>query len=424
MKALAVACGLLAALMANPCGATPADVALATRGAYLARIGGCAGCHTAPNGGAPFAGGRGVPSPLGDIISSNITPDTAHGIGNYSFDDFRRAMREGTAAGGKHLYPAMPYTAYAKMEEADLRALYQYLREDVAPVASDPPPTRLPFPFNQRWLMRFWKMVFLPEGIYQPKPGHDAEWNRGAYLTQAVSHCGACHTPRGVAFEERGYDESSRHFLAGEVNDHWFGLNLTAERGAGLGRVAPETIAALLKTGQADGMAVLGSMGEEVEQSLQYMTDADVKAIAVYLKSLPAARGGSAFVPNGHDKPTLRDGDHTGDLESVGAAVYRGFCAACHQAGGEGVAGAFPRLKGNPSVLSSDPSSLIRIVVEGGRPPRTAAHPAPPAMPGFAGTLTDVQQAQVLSYVRSAWGNSAEPVTTNDVSKLRKAIKK
>jgi mono/diheme cytochrome c family protein len=161
-----------------------------------------------------------------------------------------------------------------------------------------------------------------------------------------------------------------------------------------------------------------------VEQALQYMRDDDVKAIAVYLKTLPAARGGSAFVPGAKARPTLMDGDHTSDLESVGAAAYRGFCASCHQAGGEGVPGVFPRLKGNPSVLSPEPSSLIRLVIEGGRPPRTAGHPAPPAMPGFAGTLTDVQQAQVLSYIRSSWGNSAEPVSTSDVSKIRSAIKK
>ena len=420
---------LIAALVIGPsitgaADAPPADATVLAQGAYLSRIAGCAGCHTAPNRGAPFAGGRNVPSPLGMIVSTNITPDPAHGIGRYSYDDFRRAVREGTAAGGKHLYPAMPYTAYAKMQDADLEALWRYLQQAVAPVATDPPPTKLPFPFNQRWVLRFWKMAFAPNGVYQPKPERDATWNRGAYLTQAIGHCGACHTPRGVAFEERGYDESSRLFLTGEVNDHWFGNNLTGERAGGLGRVAPETISGLLKTGQADGLAVAGSMVEEVEQALQHLNEDDVRAIAVYLKSLPAASGSAGDVEGGPATPTPADGNYTADLESVGAATYRGFCASCHQANGHGVAGVFPRLKGNPSVLSRDPSSLIRLVVQGGHAPKTASQAEPPAMPAFAGTLTDVQQAQVLSYIRSAWGNSAEPVTTSEVSKLRKSINK
>lgn len=394
------------------------------QGAYLAKIGGCAACHTAPDGGAPFAGGRGVPSPLGKIYSTNITSDPAHGIGSYSFGEFERAMREGITAGGRRLYPAMPYTAYAKVSDEDMRALYRYLQKGVPPAATDPTPTKLAFPFNQRWMLRWWNLAFAPRGVYEVKPEHDQRWNRGAYLTQGIGHCGACHTPRGPAFQERGYDEKSQHFLSGEVNDHWFGANLTNEPGAGLGRVSSGQIASLLRSGQADGLAVHGSMTEEVELVLQYLSADDASAIAAYLKTLPGQRGATAFLPDAGAAWSLADGNHTGDLESVGSAAYRGFCAGCHQSDGQGILGIFPRLAGNPSVLAQDASGLVRLVAEGGRVPKTMHNTSSASMPAFSETLTDVQQAQVLSYVRSAWGNSAPPVTTAQVSEIRRAIAK
>jgi mono/diheme cytochrome c family protein len=394
------------------------------RGEYLAKIGGCASCHTKQKDGIAFAGGRPVPSPLGAIISTNITPDPAHGIGRYSVEDFVRVMREGTAPGSKHLYPAMPYTSYAKMDDADLQALYTYLRHGVAPSDHVPPPTRLPFPFDQRWALRFWKMAFLPRGVYAPKAAQDAVWNRGAYLVQSAGHCGACHTPRGVGFQERGYDESARRFLTGMVNDHWFASNLTGDPGAGLGRIEAATIAAFLKTGHGDGLVAFGTMGEEVEQSLQYLTAADAHAIAHYLKALPARRGEGSYRPASDVPRGLQQGNRTGDVESTGAAVYRSFCSQCHQVDGRGVSNVFPRLAGNPSVLSDDASSLIRLVLEGGHSPTTLHGPVSQSMPGYAQTLTDVHIAQVLTHVRQAWGNDAKPVTTSDVAKLHGQLQK
>jgi mono/diheme cytochrome c family protein len=391
------------------------------RGEYLARIGGCASCHTMQRDGIPFAGGRMVSSPMGPIVSSNITPDPVHGIGRYSFEDFRRVMREGTAPGPKHLYPAMPYTAYAKATDEDLRALFDYLMRGVAPSDYAPPPTRLPFPFNQRWALRGWKAAFLPQGTYAAKPGHDAEWNRGAYLVQSFGHCGSCHTPRGVAYQERGYDESAQRFLTGMVNDNWFAPNLTGTQGAGLGRTDAAALARFLRAGHADGRAAFGSMAEEVEQSIQYITEADAKAVAGYLKTLPPQRNEGAYAPV--IAKGVQRGDRTGDVESVGARVYTSFCAQCHQPDGRGVGEMFPRLAGNSALLSDDATSLIRLVVQGGRGPRTATGPAPPSMPGFDGTLTDVQMAQVLTYVRQTWGNSARPVTTSDVTKLKAQLK-
>ncbi|SFP38006.1 cytochrome c [Variovorax sp. 770b2] len=403
-------------------GAAPVTGSLA-RGEYLARVGGCANCHTMPRDGIPFAGGRPMSTPLGPIISTNITPDPVHGIGRYSFDDFRRVMHEGTAPGPKHLYPAMPYTAYTKATDEDLRALFDYLRHGVAPSDYAPPPTRLPFPFDQRWALRFWKAAFLPSGRYVDKPGKDAEWNRGAYLVQSFGHCGSCHTPRGVAYQERGHDESARHFLTGMVNDNWHATNLTGTQGAGLGRSDAASVAHFLRTGHADGNIAFGAMAEEVEQSIQYLTEADVRAVAKYLKSLPARRNEGAYSPDRPDAPGPRQGDRTGNVESVGARVYKSFCAQCHQPDGKGVAGTFPRLAGNASVLGDDATSLIRLAVQGGRGPRTATGPAPQMMPAFDDTLTDVQIAQVLTYVRQSWGNTARPVTTNDVTKLKSKLK-
>jgi mono/diheme cytochrome c family protein len=415
------ACWLAIPAAAQPA-AAPATGSLA-RGEYLARIGGCASCHTMPRDGIPFAGGRPMSTPLGPIVSTNITPDPVHGIGRYSFDDFRRVMREGAAPGPKHLYPAMPYTAYTKASDEDLQALFDYLMHGVPPSDYAPPPTRLPFPFNQRWALRFWKAAFLPPERYVDKPGRDAEWNRGAYLVQSFGHCGSCHTPRGVAYQERGHDESARRFLTGMVNDNWYASNLTGDPGAGLGRTDLEDIARFLRTGHAEGRAAFGSMAEEVEKSLQYLSDADARAMASYLKSLPAQRNEGGYVANSATSRTLAQGNRTLGVQSTGASVYRTFCAQCHQADGKGVAGVFPRLAGNPAVLSEDATSIIRLVIRGGTGPATRTGPAPQTMPGFVSTLTDVQMAQALTHIRQAWGNDAKPVTTSDVTKLRAALK-
>jgi len=409
----------LAVATANADAPAPQQLA---RGEYLAKIGGCASCHTEPKHGAPFAGGRAVPTPFGAIYSTNITPDPAHGIGRYSFEDFEKALREGTALGGRHLYPAMPYVAYAKASEADLRDLYSYLLHGVAPVAQESPHNYLSFPFNQRWALKFWKLMFLPRGEYVARRDKAAEWNRGAYLVQSFGHCGACHTPRGLGFQERGYDEHSKHYLTGQVNDLWFASDLTGDPGSGLGRVSAEGIASFLATGHGDGMVAFGTMAEEVEQTLQYLSEDDLRAVAGYLKSLPVRKGAGSYQAQAETDPPPARGNYTGDVESVGAAVYRGFCVQCHQPDGRGVPKVFPRLAGNPSVLAEDPSAVIRLVIEGGRSPATAKGPPPQAMPGFVGTLTDVQMAQVLSYTRQSWGNDARPVSTHDVSKIRRQL--
>lgn len=314
---------------------TNTTTAQIARGAYLAKAADCAGCHTAPPrvthpGAAPtatpaFAGGLGMVSPFGTIYSSNITPDPRSGIGRYSYDDFARAVREGVAPGGKRLYPAMPYPSFAKIDDADMHSLYAYFMHGVQPVAAPAPATRLPFPFNQRWALAVWNWAFAPSGPFKPEPTRDAQWNRGAYLAQSLGHCGACHTPRGAAYEERGYSEADPLFLTGGTNDHWFAPNLTGDPGSGLGRHSAADIAAFLKHGHGGGLIAFGSMVQVVEDSTQYLRDADLAALAAYLKSLPPR------APSGHFNERSRAARQsvqalkTGDVERPGAGLY----AAC-----------------------------------------------------------------------------------------------
>ncbi|MFL9959308.1 cytochrome c [Paraburkholderia nemoris] len=406
--------------------AASTDPALISRGEYLAKLGDCAGCHTVPKQGAPFAGGLAMGSPFGTIYSTNITPDPQTGIGHYSYADFEHALRDGVAPGGKRLYPAMPYASFAKISDADLRALYAYFMHGVQPVSHRPPETKLPFPFSQRWGLFFWDFAFVRHARFTPDDKHDVQWNRGAYIVQSLGHCGACHTPRGPGFEERGYDESSRLYLTGGTNDHWFAPNLTGDPGSGLGRLSPCDIASFLKSGHGADVHIVtfGSMVQVVEDSAQYFNDDDLDAIAHYLKSLPVREASGAFTPNSQKAQETAVSLKTGDVERPGAGFYMSFCAKCHQADGRGESQKFPALAGNPAVLAPDTSSLIRLVLEGGSSPQTLNGPAHRKMPAFANQFTDSEIASVLSFVRTTWGNEAKPVATRDVSVMRGQLKK
>ncbi|CAG4918204.1 c-type cytochrome [Paraburkholderia gardini] len=409
------------------------DQALIARGAYLAKAADCAGCHTAaptggrPGGGAPpapFAGGLGMASPFGTIYTSNITPDPVNGIGRYTYDDFARALRKGIAPGGKRLYPAMPFPSFAKIDDDDMRALYAYFMHGVKPVAQPTPPTRLPFPFSQRWALMLWDWAFVPNGQYVSQPGRDAQWNRGAYLVQSLGHCGACHTPRGPAYEERGYDGDAHLYLTGGTNDHWFAPNLTGDPGSGLGRVPSQDLAAFLRSGHGGGLITFGSMVQVVEDSTQYLNDNDLDAIAAYLKSLPPREPAGLYDSHSRAARQTVQALHTGDVERPGAGVFQSYCARCHQSNGLGVAQKYPRLAGNPAVLAPQTTSLVRLLVEGGASPHTENGPPSRKMPSFADRLSSEEMAQVLTFIRNTWGNSALPVTTRDVTSVRSAIHK
>ncbi len=428
MRVLACLAALLIATFAAPVIADDAvpPSALVARRTYLAKAADCAGCHTAqPDDGKPqprpFAGDIALGSPFGKIWSSNITPDPQHGIGRYRYEDFARALREDVTPDGKHLYPAMPYPSFSKIDDNDMHALYAYFMQAVEPVNQAAPETRLPFPFDQRWALAFWNFAFAPSEPFSPGPKRDAQWNRGAYLVQSLGHCGACHTPRGPAYNERGYDESSKTYLTSGTNDHWYAPNLTSLEGAGLGRVSAAGIASFLKTGHGNGLVPFGSMIEVVEDSTQYMNEQDLALIAAYLKSLPA--NGSGGDPQSPAAKQSLAALQTGEVERPGAGLQAN-CARYHRSDGAGVTMKFPRLAGNPAVLADQPESLVRLLLESGHALSTDYGPPPKQMPAFGKKLTDTEIVRVLTFVRSAWGNDAPAVTTRDVERVRKALAK
>ncbi|MBR7962397.1 cytochrome c [Burkholderia vietnamiensis] len=401
--------------------AASADAAAIARGRYLALAGDCSACHDAADH-TPYAGGQPVNSPFGPIYAPNITPDRTHGIGNYTLREFDDAVRRGVRADGSRLYPAMPYPSFARMTDDDVRALYAYFMRGVAPSANAAKLTQLPFPFNQRWALGLWSLAFANRDRFVPQPSRSSEWNRGAYLVQGLGHCGACHTPRGPAYNERGYDEHSAAFLTGGVNDHWFAPNLTGADQDGLGRWSVDDVAAFLRSGHAVRGYVFGAMGPVVGESTALLTDADRHAIAVYLKSLPA-QPTAATNPLGIGVARLTPAGPRpeGGQQAPGAGVYAGFCARCHGADGTGVRDHGAPLVGNSVVLAADPTSVIRIVVEGARPAPGSDGPVR-RMPAMRGALTSSEIAAVVSYVRGAWSNRAAPVSEQDVRRLRTEI--
>ena len=271
-----------------------------SRGAYLATAGDCMACHTAKPAApgnpapAPFGGGLPMRSPLGIIYSTNITPDRATGIGEYTLADFSRALRHGQRRDGTRLYPAMPFASYAALTDADIADLYNYFQHEVAPVHHRPPVTALPFPFNQRWAMYFWDAAFVKHAVFQSHPDRNAQWNRGAYLVQTLGHCGSCHTPRGLAYQERGSDESSPLFLTGATVDDWYSADLSGNRAAGMGRRSETDLMHFLRYGAAAGDTAFGSMSEVIRDSTQHLSDEDLSAIAAMINSTKSISSSSA----------------------------------------------------------------------------------------------------------------------------------
>lgn len=374
------------------------------RGKALAIAGDCVACHTA-KGGAPFAGGLALQTPFGAIMTANITPDNGTGIGNWSADDFARAMHEGRRPGGTYLYPAFPFPYYTRVTRSDLDALYAYLRT-LPPVENRVSRNTLPFPFNIRMSMVGWNMLFFTPGEFKPDPKRSDEFNRGAYLVEGLGHCGACHTP----FNAFGASKDDK-YLQGNQIDNWTAPNITNDKQAGLGKWTVDDIVQYLKTGQTSFSLASGPMKDVIENSTSHMPDADLKAIAVYLKERGAA-GPAAPAPLPASDPRMQ----------VGEAVFIDTCAACHMRNGAGVERMFPKLAGNVVTTQDDPASLIRIVVGGGRAAATDARPTSPAMPSLGYRLNDAQIADVVTYVRNSWGNAAAPVSAETVQDQRAKV--
>ncbi|PYE87853.1 c-type cytochrome [Phyllobacterium leguminum] len=373
------------------------------RGRYLATIGDCVACHTAP-GGKPYAGGLPIDTPFGKLVSPNITPDRATGIGAWTDDQFVQALQQGISPRG-HLYPAMPYPAYTKVSRDDIIAIRAFLNT-LQPVTNHLDLNQLRFPYNIRENMRAWNALHFTPGEFKPDPDKSAQWNRGAYLVEGLGHCGTCHTPKTPLGGDRNND-----FLQGATLQSWFAPDLTSSMRKGLGGWSLADIVQYLKTGVNRHTVASGPMAEAITNSTSKLQDQDLMAIATYLKDLPSDSA-TALVPVAADDKRM----------VAGKAIYQDTCSACHQETGEGAQHLFPALAGNAVVQSANPTTLIRVVLAGSQGVATAAAPTAPAMPSFAWRLSDEEIASLLTYVRNSWGNAAAPVEAAEVTKLRQTL--
>ncbi|NWC89438.1 cytochrome c [Pseudomonas reactans] len=412
MKALVIA----SLALFSSCSVSAAESDLIKQGEYLARAGDCVACHTA-KGGKPFAGGLPMETPIGVIYSTNITPDKT-GLGDYSFEDFDKAVRHGVAKSGSTLYPAMPYPSYARVSDSDMQALYAYFMKGVEPVAQESKDSDIPWPLSMRWPLAAWRWMFAPSVEEHQAQAADPVISRGAYLVEGLGHCGACHTPRALTMQEKALSAADGNaFLSGSAPlEGWIAKSLRGDHKDGLGSWSEEQLVQFLKTGRSDRSAVFGGMSDVVVHSMQYMSENDLTAIARYLKSLPAVD--PKDTPHQYDKQ-VADALWKGDDSQRGASVYIDNCAACHRTDGHGYTRVFPALAGNPVLQTADVTSLINIVLNGGTLPATHAAPSTFTMPAFAWRLSDQEVADVVSFIRGSWGNQGAPVKASDVKDLR-----
>lgn len=380
--------------------ATPEQIA---RGEYLAKAGNCMGCHTA-RGGEPYAGGRGIETPFGTVYTSNLTPDAATGLGNWSPAHFWRALHNGRSRDGRLLYPAFPYTNYTLVTRQDADALYAYLRS-LKPVARANRPHGLRFPFNTQAALAVWRALYFKPGAFADDPARPAEWNRGAYLVQGLGHCNACHGSRNALGATGGPLDLGGGLIPMQ---NWYAPSLSDPSEAGVAGWDAKQIVALLKTGMSDKASVLGPMAEVVGRSTQHLADADLSAMAAYLKALPPTRSAMTTSSTEISPPFER-----------GAKLYADHCAQCHGEQGEGAAGVYPALAGNRALTMASVANLVRVVREGGFAPSTAGNPRPYGMPPFATVLSNADTAAVLTYVRGAWGNQGGAVSEIEVNRYR-----
>lgn len=412
--------------LADASAAAATDSELMERGAYLARAADCGACHTVEGNGA-FAGGLAISSPVGVIYSTNITPSMKFGIGRYTLDQFARAIRSGIRQDGANLYPAMPYTSYSLLTDQDVQALYTFFMKSVVPVESAGPNTDLAFPLNIRWSMKAWNLIFLNKDRYEAIPAHTAEWNRGRYLVRALAHCGECHTPRGVLMQTKGGLE-----LAGAQVGPWYAPNVTPDLNSGVGSWSTEELAQYLRTGVLDGKArAAGSMAEAVEHSFQYLGDADIRAMAIYVLSVPAIHDGdddASRFSRGKASSDLAASRGTAGIRADsedpnGAELFQGNCASCHEALGQGTKdGYYPTLFHNSAVGGRNPNNLIATILNGvNRTTRIGQA----YMPGFGGrptdltALTDVEIARLCNYLIDRFGLGTGTVAAKDVAIVR-----
>jgi mono/diheme cytochrome c family protein len=385
-----------------------------TRGQYLTRAADCVACHTAPRG-KQFAGGRAFKLPFGTLYSPNITPDRETGIGGWSDEDFVRALHEGVGRDDRYLYPAFPYPSYTLMTRNDVLAIKAYLLS-LKPVRYVPPDNDLMFPFNQRYLMRFWNLLFNPDRRFQPNTGQTAEWNRGAYLSEALGHCGDCHTPRNLL---QGLS-SSRKF-AGAIIEGWKAYNITPEPVWGIGDWSDRQLMEYLATGHAQGRSsAAGPMGQAVDDSLRFLVSDDIRAMVAYLKSVPpisdssnpaAARSSPAAT-----EVTLTE-QAVGSNNALGLRTFEGACLGCHSFDGSGAVWPYASLAGSRSVNDPAGVNVIQVLFQGAR---LHSPDGPVFMPTFGEGYSDAEIAGVANYVTGRFGTSGSSITPDEVAKRRR----
>ncbi|MCO8310935.1 cytochrome c [Pseudomonas mandelii] len=396
-----------------PIAGAPVEItAKLARGEYLARAADCVACHTVP-GGKPYAGGLTFKLPFGTIYGTNITADRETGIGNWSDDQFVRAVREGVGPEG-NLYPAMPYTSYTAMSREDALAIKAYLFS-LPPVKQPNPSNDLSFPFNQRWGMALWNLAFFENRRFTSNPDKGEQWNRGAYLTTALGHCGECHSPRNLAFAMK-----QSQYLAGEVVQGWFAANITPHKETGIGNWSEQQLAAYLATGHAPGRSsASGPMAEAVEHSLQYLTPGDIQAMLTYLRDIPAIAGDSATAVNLKPQSALAATvvAPTPRQDSLGQRLFAQNCAGCHLWNGQGRQTKYASLRG--STASNDPQgrSVVQAILMGTRISIDEHHES---MPGFAESHSDEEVAELANYVIAQFGGKQGTVTASQVAEQRK----
>lgn len=414
---------MIAAMLAWPAAAQTFDAATVERGRYLATASDCMACHTAHHG-KVLAGGLLLSSPVGDIVSTNITPSKQYGIGNYSEQQFSDALRKGIRADGQHLYPAMPYTAYAVMTDADVHALYAYFMQAVPAVEQGTKPTALPFPMNFRAAMGVWNALFLDQQPPKPAPQRSEQWLRGRYLAEGAAHCSACHTPRGLLMQEK-----KELYLTGAQVGPWYAPNITSHPVAGIGSWSEAELVQYLRTGRVEGKAqAAGSMAEAITFSFSRLSDDDLKAIAVYIKDLPPVVGEEDVARFNQGKPgnALASFRGKGYSESIkgphlGAQVFSANCASCHGANGQGTPdGYYPSLFHNSATVGN--SNLLATILLGvNRETENGRVFMPPFgdQPNAVNHLSNDEIAALANYIQVSYGAGAPGVKAEDVAVIR-----
>ena len=404
-------------LAGNPVSSTPTPTPeLVARGAYLAKLGDCAACHSIP-GQPAFAGGLKMVTPIGAIYSTNITPDDTYGIGRFTLADFDKALRFGVAE-GHSLYPAMPFTSYYNTRPEDVQALFAYFKHAVAPAKVPSRASDIPFPLSMRWPLTYWRWLFASKPApFTPSVGLDAAQVQGAYFVEGLGHCGECHTPRNAFMQLKALRRSDGPpYLAGAVIESYFAPSLRSDGAGSLEDWNEDQLVQFLRTGTNAAAAAFGSMSDVIIHSTQFLSEADAKSTAQYLKALdPQDRVGLSFAYDPNSSNALK----SGNASAEGALVYLDNCAACHRPDGRGYERVFPALAGNPVVEAGSPESVVSIIYRGSATPRTPQSPVQFTMPGFAWRLSDIEVMQVANFVRSSWGNRGPQVTLAEVARLR-----